>query len=116
MIISIIDPDDYWSCLIRRGMLHSETESVEHWALTPGQDLGLGNQGVHEAVIILTGAASYQGQNLTAGNMLLAPAGEAGTLTALTATQILNIRAYPEQVTKLLPARVPELPEAERAI
>lgn len=31
MIISIIDPDDYWSCLIRRGMLHSETESVEHW-------------------------------------------------------------------------------------
>ncbi|OFI39408.1 hypothetical protein BIU82_13835 [Arthrobacter sp. SW1] len=116
MIISTVDPDDYWSCLIRRGMLHSETESVEHFTLAPGQELHLGTQGVHEAAIILSGTTSYQDQDLTAGAVLLAPAGEQATLTAVAATTILNIRAYPEPVTTLLPARVPELPEAERVI
>lgn len=116
MIIKAVDPEDYWSCLIRRGMLHSETESVEHWTLAPAQELHLGNHGVHEAVIVLSGTADYRGQTITAGAVLLAPAPEPGTLTATIGTEVLSIRTYPEHVTNLLPARVPELPEAERAI
>ncbi|WP_284753220.1 hypothetical protein [Arthrobacter sp. efr-133-R2A-120] len=116
MIISTIDPDDYWSCLIRRGMLHSETEAIEHWILTPGQELRLGTQRVHEALLLLSGAAAFAGETLAAGNLLLAHSEQSGTLTATTTTEVLSIRTYPEHVTRALPARIPELPEAERAI
>ncbi|MFF2300498.1 hypothetical protein [Arthrobacter sp. NPDC058127] len=116
MIISTIDTDDYWSCLIRRGMLHSETEAIEHWTLAPGQELRLGTHGVHEALLLLSGTATFSGETLAAGSLLLAPALQLATLTATTTTQVLSIRTYPGHVTRVLPARIPELPEAERAI
>lgn len=116
MIISTLDQEDHWNCLIRRGMLHSETEAIEHWALAPGQTLNLGEQGVHEAFIVLSGEAEIQGQRLASGSLLLAPAHEPGFLTAISGTTLLSIRTYPDTVTRMLPPRVPELPESDRAI
>ncbi|MCP2049116.1 UNVERIFIED_ORG: hypothetical protein J3D58_003188 [Paenarthrobacter nicotinovorans] len=116
MIINTPDPADYWTCLIRRGMLHSETESIEHWTLAPEQGLTLGIQGVHEAVIILAGQAEIEGRTLETGFVVLAPAQDRATLRAVTETILLGIRTYPETVTNNLPPRVPELPESERAI
>ncbi|MDD7835614.1 MULTISPECIES: hypothetical protein [Paenarthrobacter] len=116
MIIKTPDTEDYWSCLIRRGMLHSETETIEHWALAPQQSLTLGNQGVHEAVIILSGHADVEGRKLETGSVLLAPAQQHATLRAETETILLSVRTYPESVTRNLPPRIPELPESERAI
>lgn len=117
MIISTLDREDYWNCLIRRGMLHSETEAIEHWTLAPDEVLNFGDQGVHEALIVLSGEAEIQGQQpLAAGSLLLAPARELGTLRAVSETAVLSIRTYPETVTQHLPARIPELPESERAI
>jgi hypothetical protein len=116
MIISTLDREDYWNCLIRRGMLHSETEAIEHWTLAPDQVLNFGEQGVHEALVVLSGEAEIQGQPLAAGSLLLAPAHELSILRAVSETAVLSIRTYPETVTQHLPARVPELPESERAI
>lgn len=116
MIINTPDPADYWSCLIRRGMLHSETEAIEHWRLAPQQSLTLGDLGVHEAFIILSGQADVEGRKLSAGSVLLAAVQDQGTLRAETETILLSVRTYPETVTSNLPPRVPELPESERAI
>jgi len=116
MIINTPDLADYWTCLIRRGMLHSETEAIEHWTLTPEQSLPLGDHGVHEAVIILSGEAEIEGRKLEAGSVLLTPAQETATLRAEMETILLSVRTYPETVTSNLPPRIPELPESERVI
>ncbi|MET9119020.1 hypothetical protein ABZX38_33185 [Streptomyces longwoodensis] len=43
-----------WSCLVRRGMRHSECEAVEHGVLEPGAVLSSTPQhGVEEAPLVL---------------------------------------------------------------
>lgn len=116
MIITAPSPDDYWTCLVRRGMLHSETESIEHWTLVPEQTLSLGRYGVHETFVILSGETVFEGVKLLQGSVLVAEANEPGQLKAVVETTLVSIRTYPEKITQMLPQRIPELPESDRAI
>gem|GEM_PF-4156510 len=68
MIIMKVDQHDHWTCLVRRGMLHSETEAVEHWALILGERLQFpGNHGVDEAIVALSGEYTLGGTTLRPG-------------------------------------------------
>ncbi|MFE4513114.1 cupin domain-containing protein [Kitasatospora sp. NPDC056783] len=104
-----------WQCLVRRGMLHSECEGVEHWTLRPGALLELTpGHGVEEALLVLDGeivVSSTAGERpVRAGQTALVPHGTAGRIRAGDApVRLLTIRALAAAVAHRLPPRVPEL-------
>lgn len=117
MIVTRVDPDDTWSCLVRRGMLHSETESVEHHRLGAGERLSFdAPHGVDELVVVLSGEVDVDGGTAGPGSVVLVPEGAGGELTARVPTAVLSVRGLAARVTAALPPRVPELPVAERAV
>jgi hypothetical protein len=117
MIITRIDTHDSWVCLARRGMLMSETESIEYCELSAGEAIAfVPTHGVDEMVIVLEGHASVAGNELMAGTVALIPWGFEGSLCASINTRLIYARVLPEAVSSRLPPRIPELPENERAI
>lgn len=104
-----------WTCLVRRGMLHSECEAVEHWVLEPGAVLTSTPQhGVEEALLVLEGelALSTAGAEhaVRAGQLALLPHGAQARLVAgRTTVRLITVRALAAPVTDRLPRRVPEL-------
>ncbi|MFD4573908.1 hypothetical protein ACFWNK_23090 [Streptomyces sp. NPDC058417] len=108
-------PPAAWTCLVRRGMLHSECESVEHWRLAPAAPLeATPRHGVEEAVLVLDGTldlATASGERtLGAGALALLPHGGTARLTAgPRGARIVTVRALAAPVTDRLPPRVPEL-------
>ncbi|MGA5285380.1 cupin domain-containing protein [Streptomyces griseoincarnatus] len=104
-----------WTCLVRRGMLHSECEAVEHWRLPPGGVLASTPQhGVEEAVLVLNGELQLTTESaervLRAGQLALLPHGAQARLTAEGAqTRLLVLRTLTASVTGRLPSRIPEL-------
>ncbi|WP_432536407.1 hypothetical protein [Kineococcus arenarius] len=104
-----------WHCLLRRGMLHSDCESVEHWHLHRGQQLHLhAGDAVEEMLLLRRGQLHLpDGRPLRAGQALFfdgrhdswVRAGEGGA-------QVLSIRVLPSRLSACLPARVPELAPA----
>jgi quercetin dioxygenase-like cupin family protein len=105
-----------WQCLIRRGMLHSECESVEYWRLPPGGVLPVhAEHGVEEAILVLDGEAVLRagdGAQLCAGRgaVLLVPHGITGTVHATSSgARLVTVRGLAESVCRALPPRVPEL-------
>ncbi|MFC4335408.1 hypothetical protein [Salininema proteolyticum] len=116
MIITRADSGDDWTCLIRRGMLHSDTESVEHWNLAAGRTLDLAGLGVDETLIVLTGACTLDGRSMGPGSAAFAAERTGGLLTAEEPSTVLSVRTYAARASKALPPRVPELPENERAL
>ncbi|WFE57282.1 cupin domain-containing protein [Micromonospora sp. WMMD712] len=105
-----------WQCLIRRGMLHSECESVEYWRLRPDAVLPVhAEHGVEEAILVLDGAAVLRVDDGTAlragrGAVLLVPHGTAGTVQAASSgARLVTVRVLAASVCRALPPRVPEL-------
>ncbi|WP_406011021.1 cupin domain-containing protein [Streptomyces sp. NBC_00637] len=104
-----------WTCLVRRGMLHSECEAVEHWRLAPGAVLAATpRHGVEEAVLVLEGelgvSAASGEHSLGAGQLVLFPHGCAARLTAGSdPVRLISVRTLAAAVTDRLPPRVPEL-------
>lgn len=107
-----------WQCLVRRGMLHSETEGIEHWQLSQQSTLEIdARHGVDEAVLVLggsvrltTGATEH---TLLSGHLALLPHGTHGRLQTAQGATVLTIRCLADAVTTALPARVPELSSEE---
>ncbi|KQV04504.1 MULTISPECIES: hypothetical protein [unclassified Kitasatospora] len=104
-------------CLARRGMLHSETEAVDHVRLSPGACYDLaGRAGTEAAWYVLRGPVALldcpeQPQHLLAeGDLLLAPEGgrvhlHGGPLGA----ELLCLTVLPDAVSRELPDRKPEI-------
>ncbi|WP_406206357.1 hypothetical protein OH807_32665 [Kitasatospora sp. NBC_01560] len=104
-------------CLARRGMLHSECESVEHIRLGPGVCYDLVGRGGTEAVWYLLGGTvevvdrspGAPRRRLARGALLLAPCGRGvhlhgGPLGA----ELLCVTVLPAELSRRLPARRPE--------
>jgi hypothetical protein len=67
-----------WRCLVRRGMLHSETESVDHVRLPAGAVFSPpGTDGVESAWLVLHGSGTAGGAAVGPGDVVLVPAGGA---------------------------------------
>ncbi|MFE5732115.1 cupin domain-containing protein [Streptomyces sp. NPDC056528] len=104
-----------WQCMVRRGMLHSECEAIEHWALPPGASLELtSDHGVEEALLVLDGellvSSAHGEQRVRAGHIALVPYGTEGTARAGgRPVRLLSVRALAPLVSDRLPPRVPEL-------
>ncbi|WP_051943405.1 pirin family protein [Streptacidiphilus rugosus] len=105
-------------CLARRGMLHSETEAVDHVRLGPGAAFDLsGREGTEAAWYVLRGPVTLAlgepaagRQALDRGDLVLAPHGErvrllAGPLGA----ELLCLSVTPRAVSEQLPPRRPDL-------
>lgn len=101
-----------WRCLARRGMLHSETEAFDHLRVAPGVELAHEPvDAVEELLYVVSGSGHADGEILLPGSVLLIPhraqtmvrAGDAGL-------ELLSLRMMPAEVSRVLPARRPELP------
>lgn len=111
-----------WHCLARRGMLHAECESFDHLRLPAGRIVEHDpDDGVEQAVLVVSGTAVVRegARTRTLGPGRLALLGH-GSPLALRAgdrgLEVLTLRLMPRAVSAALPARVPELPEAERTL
>lgn len=106
--------------LARRGMLHSETESVDYLRLPAGARLdppgapGRGREGAEAAWLVIAGSGwllDDRGDDdapLRPGDVVLTPAGHpAGLRAADTALEVVWIAVLPTSVSKVLPARRP---------
>ncbi|MEU0254195.1 hypothetical protein ABZ299_17185 [Streptomyces sp. NPDC006184] len=103
-----------WQCLVRRGMLHSETEAIEHWQLPPDTPIEVqAHHGVDEAVVVLHGQVrltTAEGERtLPAGHLALLPHGSEARLHAPEPATVLTVRCLARSVSTSLPARIPEL-------
>ncbi|TXS42140.1 cupin domain-containing protein [Streptomyces sp. uw30] len=104
-----------WQCLVRRGMLHSECEAVEHWTLPPGATLELtSGHGVEEALLVLDGelvvAAATGDRPVRAGQIALVPHGAEGRVRAGDdPVRLITVRTLAAAVSDRLPPRIPEL-------
>ncbi|MFB6888077.1 hypothetical protein ACFCX4_02020 [Kitasatospora sp. NPDC056327] len=104
-----------WSCLARRGMLHSETETFDLWRLPPGERLVHAvRDGVEETLFVLsgTGTAAHGPDRLpiAEGSLVLARHDCAVTVTAGPGgLRLLSTRVLPRALSTALPARVPRL-------
>ncbi|MED7948276.1 hypothetical protein [Streptomyces sp. BE303] len=104
-----------WSCLARRGMLHSETETVDLWRLPPGDTLlHEPHDGVEEALFVVagTGTATHGLDELpvTEGTLLLARHESEITVTAgPDGLRLLSTRVLPQRLSAALPPRIPQL-------
>lgn len=102
-----------WRCLARRGMLHSECESVDFVRLAAGNRVTLASE-VDETVLVVRGSVLLQ-ENLGTRalgerTLVLVPADEQGELVAAgDGAELLLIRGWPRAISAALPPRVPEL-------
>jgi len=117
MIITPIDEMEAWTCLARRGMLFSETESVDFWRFEVGDGIEFGAcHGIDELIVVLAGSIEIAGRTLDAGMLAFISDGTDATLKAHKRAEILTVRVVPDQLTMLMPPRIPELPKYERSI
>lgn len=117
MIITPVIFDDTWTCLIRRGMLFSETESIEYFNLYESEVLNFSDtHGVDEILLVLGGEVLHAGISQKSGTAIFVPDGTKGSIFAVQNSIILSIRGYSARVADCLPSRIPEIPESERAI
>lgn len=115
MIVTPVETEDHWTCLARRGMLLSETESIEFWRLAPGDQMSFGQaHGVDEMIILLTGQLRFDGKVLKAGSVIMVPDGATNALSAMVHSTLISARALPDRIAQRLPPRIPELPVHER--
>ena len=97
-----------WRCLARRGMVHSECESVDLVRLSAGARLPLASE-VDETVLVVRGSVRHDSRSLGERVLLLVPAGEEGELVAEIDAELVLVRVWPKDVSAALPPRVPEL-------
>jgi len=104
--------------LARRGMLHSETESVDYLRLAAGAELdppglpGRGREGVESAWLVVRGSGWVDGGSeptpVGPGDVVLAPAGEpVGLRAADTDLEVVWLAVLPASASAVLPPRKP---------
>ncbi|MFY0566983.1 cupin domain-containing protein [Archangium lansingense] len=125
MIISTIDSTSStrqggeeirWRSLARRGMLHSECDSVDYVRLSPGTEFALrGREGTESAWFVLAGSGqlrepgSERGErSLDAGELVLLPTGaEARITSGDDGLELLWLVVMPRSISQSLPMRRP---------
>jgi mannose-6-phosphate isomerase-like protein (cupin superfamily) len=125
MIISTIDrtsstreggEEIRWRSLARRGMLHSECESVDYVRLSPGTEFALrGREGSESAWFILAGSgrlleqgSESTGRPLGAGELVLLPDGAQVRLASGDGgLELLWLAVMPRSISQSLPMRRP---------
>jgi hypothetical protein len=100
-----------WSCLARRGMLHSECEAVDRWDLEPGATIDArGRDGVCELWFVVAGQGRLEsGRAVAAGDVVLRGPATTETLTTISDMCLLIIAVLPRSTTQRLAARSPVL-------
>lgn len=102
-----------WRCLARRGMLHSETESVDHLRLAAHTDFDLGGrEGIETAWLVVAGQGLVLDENtesaVRAGDVVLAPAGRAvGFRAGAVELELVWLAVLPSALSHVLPERRP---------
>lgn len=106
-----------WRCLVRRGMLHSETESVDVVRLPPGEAFAPpGTEGIESAWLLLAGTATLTTPpaagptTVAAGDVVLVPAGGARLSAGPEGVEFLWVAVLPSAVSRALPPRSPVAP------
>ncbi|WPB79925.1 cupin domain-containing protein [Archangium violaceum] len=125
MIISTIDrtsstrqggEEIRWRSLARRGMLHSECDSVDYVRLSPGTEFALrGREGTESAWFVLVGSGLLREQGseagertLDAGELVLLPAGADARITSgADGLELLWLVVMPRSISQSLPMRRP---------
>jgi mannose-6-phosphate isomerase-like protein (cupin superfamily) len=125
MIISTIDrtsrtrdggEEIRWRSLARRGMLHSECDSVDYVRLSPGTEFALrGREGTESAWFVLAGEGRLleqgpesRGRPLGTGELVLLPAGaEARIVSGDGGLELLWLVVMPRSISQSLPMRRP---------
>lgn len=117
MIITEVDSQSAWTCLVRRGMLYSECEAIEYWSLDSGEILKIDpDHGVDECLIILEGRLRVGAIICGANTAVALPQGTTGVIEAASRVRALSIRTFSSAALDRLPSRVPELRIEDRAI
>jgi mannose-6-phosphate isomerase-like protein (cupin superfamily) len=104
-----------WQCLVRRGMIYSECESVDHILLEPSAfTVHEQRDGTEEAVFVLAGNGvltdSTGTYRLHRGYLALLPAAAPAAIEAGAAgIELVVIHVLPRRTSEVLPARRPEL-------
>ncbi|MGH3889627.1 MAG: cupin domain-containing protein [Pseudonocardiaceae bacterium] len=105
-----------WRCLARRGMLHSECESIDHLRVPAHAEFGpRGTQGVESVWFVLGGAGSLlddgwaqDGYPVRPGQLVLVPAAcPVRLLAGENGLELLWLAVLPEEVSRMLPVRKP---------
>lgn len=97
-----------WQCLVRRGMLFSECESIEYVSLPRGKRYAVGEfSGTEEAVLVLGGSLVAGGRRLQAGDVLVTRSPE--ILNATEPSEVILIVVLGHSASLALPPRIPEL-------
>ncbi|GAA0219462.1 hypothetical protein GCM10010492_16820 [Saccharothrix mutabilis subsp. mutabilis] len=115
-----------WRCLVRRGMLHSETESVDVVRLPAGGVFAPpGTEGIESAWLLLDGSATLTPHPtppaanpvtaagpaaVAAGDVVLVPAGGARLTAGPEGVEFLWVAVLPAAVSRALPPRSPVAP------
>jgi hypothetical protein len=111
-----------WRCIVRRGMLYSECESVDHILLPPfGSTAHELRDGTEEAVYVVAGSGvltdDVGSHELARQCLALIPAKAGAEISAGPAgLELVMIRVLPRSLSGVLPGRRPELGEAERRV
>lgn len=102
-----------WCCLARRGMLHSECESIDHVRVPAHAEFAPRDaRGVESVWFVLGGAGSMltaqDGNPVRPGHLVLVPAAcPVRFLAGDDGLELLWLAVLPEEVSRLLPARKP---------
>ncbi|WP_447002176.1 hypothetical protein ACRAKI_20815 [Saccharothrix isguenensis] len=113
-------PHSTWRCLARRGMLHSETEIVDHLRVAPHDSLPHhADDVVEEALYVVAGGGEVvvgeRALPVRPGHaVLLGPDETARLVAGPEGVELISLRTMPLRVSSALPPRVPELVEAHR--
>ena len=105
-----------WRSLARRGMLHSECESIDYVRLSPGTGFALrGREGTESAWFILAGSgrlrergSDSRERSLGTGELVLLPDGAEVRLTSGDdGLELLWLAVMPRSISQSLPMRRP---------
>ncbi|WP_204474162.1 hypothetical protein [Actinomyces naeslundii] len=118
MIITEVNPHESWVCLARRGMLFSETESIELFRLNEGDRFSFSHDsGVDELLLVLHGKLKLYSTPVRRNGVILISDKEEGYITALDDnTIVLSVTGYALRITSQLPKRIPELDSENRTL
>lgn len=113
-----------WSCLARRGMLHSECEAIDYLELAPQATLtSRGRSGTAEAWYVLAGQANFNDPTTARpkragpGSLVLQPGTTASNVhnpCPNTPLRLLLIAVMPPAITDRLPQRRPSIQRKPR--
>jgi mannose-6-phosphate isomerase-like protein (cupin superfamily) len=109
-----------WRCIARRGMLHTECESIDHVRLAAGTDFALrGRYATEQVWFAVRGTGqvrndpeSTTGHPLRQGDLVIAPPDSHQLVLHADSAglELLWLTVLPSAVTRALPSRKPVIP------